>query len=135
MKTAKLFSDGGSRGNPGPAAIGAVLIEDNKVIGQVSKCIGNTTNNQAEYQALLVGLKLALEQGINHLSCYLDSELVVKQMRQEYKVKDKDLQKVFVKVWNESLKFQKITYQHIPREQNKEADKLVNLALDSKINS
>ena len=132
MKTAKLFSDGGARGNPGPAAIGAVLMADAKILGEVSKYIGETTNNQAEYQALLAGLSLALEQGIDHLSCYLDSELVVKQMRQEYKVKDKELQKIFVKVWNESLKFKKITYQHIPREQNKEADRLVNLALDNR---
>lgn len=134
MKTAKLFTDGGSRGNPGPAAIGAVLIEDDKVIGQVSKQIGKATNNQAEYQALLAGLKLALENNIENIVCYLDSELVVKQMQQEYRVKDKDLQKVFVKVWNESLKFKKIIYQHIPREKNKEADKLVNLALDAPTN-
>lgn len=133
MKTAKLFSDGGARGNPGPAAIGAVLMSDNKILGEVSKYIGETTNNQAEYQALLAGLSLALEHGIDHLNCYLDSELVVKQMRQEYKVKDKELQKIFVKVWNESLKFKQITYQHIPREQNKEADRLVNLALDKKL--
>lgn len=132
MKTAKLFSDGGARGNPGPAAIGAVLMSDNKILGEVSKYIGETTNNQAEYQALLAGLSLALEHGINHLNCYLDSELVVKQMRKEYKVKDKELQKIFVKVWNESLKFKQITYQHIPREQNKEADRLVNLALDNR---
>ena len=132
MKTAKLFSDGGARGNPGPAAIGAVLMSDNKILGEVSKYIGETTNNQAEYQALLAGLSLALEHGIDHLNCYLDSELVVKQMRQEYKVKDKELQKIFVKVWNESLKFKQITYQHIPREQNKEADRLVNLALDNR---
>lgn len=133
MKTAKLFSDGGARGNPGPAAIGAVLMSDNKILGEVSKYISETTNNQAEYQALLAGLSLALEHGIDHLNCYLDSELVVKQMRQEYKVKDKELQKIFVKVWNESLKFKQITYQHIPREQNKEADRLVNLALDKKL--
>jgi ribonuclease HI len=132
MKTAKLFSDGGARGNPGPAAIGAVLMSEAKILGEISKYIGETTNNQAEYQALLAGLSLALEHGIDHLNCYLDSELVVKQMRQEYKVKDKELQKIFVKVWNESLKFKQITYQHIPREQNKEADRLVNLALDKK---
>lgn len=132
MKTAKLFTDGGARGNPGPAAIGAVLLLDGQIVGEVSKYIGETTNNQAEYQALLAGLQLALEHSVDMIDCYLDSELVVKQMRQEYKVKDKDLQKVFVKVWNESVKFKKITFSHVRREQNKEADKLVNLALDSR---
>lgn len=131
MKTAKLFTDGGARGNPGPAAIGAVLLDENQIIGEVSKYIGETTNNQAEYQALLAGLSLALANKIEQLICFLDSELVVKQMRQEYKVKDKELQKIFVKVWNESLKFKKISYQHVPREQNKLADALVNKALDS----
>lgn len=128
----RLFTDGGARGNPGPAAIGAVLYKNDKVVGKVSQYIGETTNNQAEYQAIMEGLNLALSKNIDELECFLDSELVVKQLNQEYKVKDKELAKIFVKVWNLSLKFKKISFSHIRREFNKEADKLVNEALDSR---
>lgn len=126
-----LFSDGGSRGNPGPAGIGAVLKDGRgQVIGTVSETIGITTNNQAEYQALLAGLRLALERGITHLQCSLDSELVVKQLNGEYRVKDLGIQKQFVKVWNLRSSFRLLTFSAIPRAQNKEADRLVNQALD-----
>lgn len=130
----KLFSDGGARGNPGPAAIGAVLYEDNKIIGEVSEYIGETTNNQAEYQAILAGLELALKNKIKKLDCFLDSELVVEQLNKNYKVKNKELAKLFVQVWNLTLQFEKISFSHVRREHNKEADKLVNQALDKKIN-
>jgi len=126
----KLFTDGGARGNPGPAAIGGVLYEGKNKLAEFSEYIGETTNNQAEYQALAQGLKLALENNIKELDCYLDSELVVRQLNKEYKVKDKDLAKVFVRVWNLSLKFDRINFKHVRRELNKEADKLVNIALD-----
>lgn len=128
----KLFTDGGARGNPGPAAIGAVLYQDNKIIGTVSKSIGKTTNNQAEYRAIIAGLELAGAHKIKELHCYLDSELVVEQLNRNYKVKDKELAKLFVKVWNLSQSFKKITFSHVRREQNKVADKLVNQALDRK---
>ncbi len=130
----KLFTDGGARGNPGPAAIGVVLYKDGRILDKASHFIGEATNNQAEYEAIIAGLKLAHKHKISILECYLDSELVVKQMRQEYKVKDKGLQKLFVKAWNQTLNFKKITWHHIPRDKNKEADKLVNLALDKEIN-
>lgn len=127
---ARLFTDGGARGNPGPAAIGGVIYDGKNKIADFSSCIGQTTNNQAEYQALLKGLDLALANNIKDLECFLDSELVVKQMNKEYKVKDKELAKIFVKVYNLSLKFKQISFSHVRREYNKEADALVNKALD-----
>jgi len=130
----KLFTDGGARGNPGPAAIGGVLYDDKNKIAYFSEYIGETTNNQAEYKALIKGLEVALKQNIVELECFLDSELVVKQINKEYKVKDKELAKVFVQAWNLSLKFKKITFSHVRREYNKEADALVNQALDERIN-
>ncbi len=131
MKVAKLFTDGGARGNPGPAAIGGVLILDAKS-HTFSEYIGETTNNQAEYKALLFGLQLAQQHKVDELHCFLDSELVVKQINKEYKVKDQDLAKLFVKVWNLAQSFKKITFSHVRREMNKEADRLVNVALDKR---
>jgi len=128
----RLFTDGGARGNPGPAAIGGVLYQGSKKINTFSEYIGETTNNQAEYQALIKGLKLALASDIQELTCYLDSELVVKQLNKEYKVKDVGLSKLFVKAWNLVIKFKKISFHHVRRELNKEADALVNQALDSR---
>lgn len=129
MKT-KLFTDGGARGNPGPAAIGGVLYQGEKEIAHFSQYIGETTNNQAEYKALLAGLELARKHQVTDLECFLDSELVVKQLKKEYKVKDAELAKLFVKVWNLSQEFSGISFTHVRRELNKEADRLVNLALD-----
>ncbi len=128
--TSKLFSDGGARGNPGPAAIGAVIYKDDKLIASISEYIGETTNNIAEYKALISGLEFASKNNIEELDCFLDSELVVKQLKKEYKVKNENLAKLFVKAWNLSLKFKKISFNHIRREFNKEADALVNKALD-----
>lgn len=132
MKKYIIYSDGGARGNPGPAAIGAVIKDEkNKIVEEISKIIGETTNNQAEYQAILAGLEAAKKLGAEVVECFLDSELVVKQLRHEYKVKNKELAPLFVKVHNLSLQFKKISFIHIRREQNKEADKLVNEALDN----
>lgn len=128
----KLFTDGGARGNPGPAGIGGVLYEDEKIIDSLSEYIGETTNNVAEYKALIVGLELAIKNKIDTLECFLDSELVVKQLNREYKVKNKDLAKLFLLAWNLSLKFKKINFSHVRREMNKEADALVNKALDER---
>lgn len=125
------FSDGGARGNPGPAGIGAVLYDENKkIIAEVSEYLGETTNNQAEYRALLAALKKAASLKATELICYLDSELVVKQLNREYKVKNKDLAPLFLEVYNLSLSFQKIIFKHIPREQNSVADRLANEAMD-----
>ncbi|MBT4349804.1 ribonuclease HI family protein [bacterium] len=131
---AKLFTDGGSRGNPGPSAIGGVLYaDDDKIIDTFSEYTGEGTNNQAEYNALLTGLELAQEHEIDEIDCFLDSELVVKQLNKEYKVKDTELAKIFVKIWNLSQTFKKITYSHVRREFNKEADAQVNKALDKEL--
>lgn len=131
IEAAILHSDGGSRGNPGPAAIGAVLkTPEGHVLGCVSRTLGVTTNNQAEYQALYAGLLLAQEKGVRRLACFLDSELVVKQLKREYRLKEKTLQPWFVRIWNLLPVFEQVSFTAIPRSQNKEADRLVNQALD-----
>ena len=131
----KLFTDGGARGNPGPAGIGAVIKDGEKTILEANEYIGETTNNQAEYKALILGLEKAKELKAEEVECFLDSELVTKQMNREYKVKNKELAPLFVKAWNLSLGFKKIIFNHIYREKNKEADKLVNEAIDKYIQS
>lgn len=130
MSKAIIHTDGGARGNPGPAGIGAVIKIGEKVI-ELKRYIGEATNNQAEYRALILALEHALEAKVTEAECLLDSELVVKQLNREYRVKDKDLAALFVKVYNLSTKFKKITFKHIYREQNKHADKLVNEAIDN----
>jgi ribonuclease HI len=131
MSQYSIYSDGGARGNPGPAAIGVVISQDNKIVATISRCIGETTNNQAEYQAIIAGLEKAIELKAETVECFLDSELVVKQLRHEYKVKNKELATLFVKAYNLSLQIKKVRFNHVPREENKAADKLVNEALDS----
>ncbi len=131
MEKLIIFSDGGARGNPGPAGAGAIIYNENKdVVAEVSNFLGVTTNNQAEYQALILALRKAVSLGASEIACYLDSELVVCQLNREYKVKNKDLAPLFLQVYNLSLSFKKITFHHIPREQNKEADRLANEAMD-----
>jgi ribonuclease HI len=131
MKKYIIYSDGGARGNPGPAGIGAVIYDEEKnKIAEISEYIGNTTNNQAEYKALIAALKKAKELKAEELDCYLDSELVVKQLKREYKVKNPDLSPLFLEIYNLSLSFKKINYTHVKRELNKEADKLANQAMD-----
>jgi len=131
VKTLILRTDGGARGNPGSAAIG-VVIEDKtgQEIKTISHYIGEATNNQAEYKAIYAGLKAAKEIGAQEIICYLDSELVVKQLKLEYKVKDKELASLFIKAWNLAQEFKEIKFIHVPRERNKRADWLVNQALD-----
>lgn len=127
-----LFTDGGSRGNPGHAAI-ACIIED-PVSGTVLKehfeRIGQETNNVAEYRALIKGMELAREYQPNRLICHLDSELVVKQVRGEYRVKMPTLQPLVDEVQELERQLADVEYVHIPREDNHRADALVNRALD-----
>jgi ribonuclease HI len=126
-----IHSDGGARGNPGPAGIGATIYSaGNKKMADISEYLGITTNNQAEYRALIAALEKARELKATEVKCFLDSELVVKQLNHEYKVKNADLAPLFLKVYNLSLKFSKISFTHIRRELNKEADRLANEAMD-----
>lgn len=134
MKVEKIqtYSDGGARGNPGPAGIGVVIKDINgAIIEEHGEYIGETTNNQAEYKALIKALELGLELGASEAQCFLDSELVVRQLKQEYKVKEPGLQKLFIVAWNLSQKYKKISFTHVRREFNTEADRLVNNALDT----
>ncbi|KKP79514.1 MAG: hypothetical protein A2271_01615 [Candidatus Moranbacteria bacterium RIFOXYA12_FULL_35_19] len=131
----KIFTDGGSRGNPGPAGIGVYVETLEKKYGEY---IGEATNNVAEYSALIYGLK-KLKQLLGkdktkqyEIECNLDSELIVKQMNHEYKIKDENVQKNFIEIWNLMLDFKNVIFKHIPREENKVADALVNEALDAK---
>jgi ribonuclease HI len=134
MKKLIIYTDGGSRGNPGPAAIGAVLNnEKGERVAEVSEYIGETTNNQAEYKAVVAAITKAKELGAEELEFFLDSELVVKQLNREYKVRDKDLAPLFMKIYNAMMGFKKVTFKHVRREFNVEADKLVNMALDRKL--
>ncbi len=126
-----IYTDGGARGNPGPAGIGAVLYDENQsIVAEVSEYIGVATNNQAEYKAIIAGIKKAIELKAEELDLYLDSELAVKQLNREYKVKNKDLAPLFLQIHNLSLGFRKITYTHVNRERNKVADRLANEAMD-----
>src|SRR3989344_2530241 len=128
----KTYSDGGARGNPGPAAIGVVVYsETGSVLFQVGEYIGETTNNQAEYKALIVAMEKALGFGGTHVTCYLDSELVVKQMQGKYKVREEGLQALATQALKMIKNFSSVEFVHVRREKNKLADKLVNEALDN----
>jgi len=131
MKKIIIHSDGGARGNPGPAGIGAVLQDEaGQVVLEISRYLGETTNNQAEYKALISALEKAKELGAEEIECYLDSELVVKQLNREYKVKSPELAPLFLDVHNLTLSFKKIKFIHVRREYNKAADRLANEAMD-----
>lgn len=131
-----IHTDGGARGNPGPAAIGVVIEGDDVGHKEYGEYIGETTNNVAEYKAVifalkklksLVGSEKARE---SQVILHADSELLVKQVNGEYKVKEAGIQKLFLEVWNLKLDFKDLKLMHIPREENKGADKMVNQALD-----
>jgi len=128
----KIYTDGGARGNPGPAGIGVVFCDQkNQIIKKYSQAIGERTNNQAEYEAIIFALKKAKKMKFKKVECFSDSELIINQLSHKYKIKDKDLQPLFINVWNLMIDFEKITFHHIPRQQNKEADRLVNQVLNS----
>ncbi|MFW0862417.1 MAG: ribonuclease HI family protein [Candidatus Komeilibacteria bacterium] len=130
-KHLNLYTDGGARGNPGPAAGGYVIkTDDGEIIARDGKYLGETTNNQAEYQGLILGLKKVVELKAEEVSVYMDSELIINQLKGNYKVKNKELASLFVKAWNITLGFKKINFEHIVRSLNKEADAEVNKALD-----
>ena len=129
---ARLWTDGGSRGNPGPAAFAYVLeADDGTVLDARGEAIGVATNNVAEYSALVAGLRRAVDAGVAELEVRSDSELMVKQMRGEYRVKNRELQTLFVEASRAAREVGRVTYVHVRREHNELADRLVNEALDA----
>lgn len=127
------YSDGGARGNPGPAAIGVLICDEKGTsLFEQGETIGETTNNVAEYQAVIKALELAQEFGAEEIVHHMDSELVTKQLRGEYRLKAEHLKPLFLKVKELEKKFKKITFIHVPREhpQMRRADRQVNRALD-----
>jgi len=129
----KVFSDGASRGNPGLAGAGVVLYDDQgKELCAKTDFLGQCTNNVAEYRALILGLQTAQERGCQSLELFLDSELVVRQMRGQYKVKNKTLKPLFSEAQKLLEEFGQYTISHIPRALNKRADELANQAIDTR---
>lgn len=138
MRKIIIYTDGGARGNPGPAGVGIVFCnEKGQKIREYSQYLGeNITNNEAEYRAVIIALKkfkaifgkkLAKKSDIEIRS---DSEFLIKQLKGEYKILDKKIQPLFLEVWNLRLDFERVKFKKIPREKNKEADSLVNKVLD-----
>lgn len=133
----QLYADGGSRGNPGPSASGFVLLDmSGKILHEEGVYLGITTNNQAEYQALKLGLEMALRDfGVRYVHVYMDSLLVVNQMKKIFKVRNRDLWPVHDAITQLLLKFEKVSFDHVPRELNKRADAEVNKCLDEQLRS
>lgn len=133
--TISIYTDGAARGNPGAGGIG-VLVTYLSARHQFKQYLGEVTNNQAEYQALLFALEkvreliLADQLDVEKIICYSDSELLVRQMQRKYKVKNAELGRLFIKVWNVMQQLPRIEFKEIPREENKEADKLASEAID-----
>ena len=126
-----LYADGGARGNPGPAGAGAYLEDEaGKPLARVYKYLGETTNNVAEYSALYFGLKEAIRHKAKHLLIRMDSQLVVRQIQGSYRVREPHLLKLYEKVMERLAQVPKYEIEHIPREENEEADRLSNLAID-----
>ncbi len=140
MEKIILYTDGGSRGNPGPSAIGVVITNKrNQVIKKYSHYLGDDfTNNQAEYEAVIFSLKkIKALYGKKKAKGYeielrTDSEFLVSQLNGKYKILDSKIQPLFIKIWNLKLDFKKVKFTYIPREENKEADCLVNESLGEK---
>jgi ribonuclease HI len=134
--TIKIHTDGASRGNPGPASIGVVIELPDGTVKTYHQTLGITTNNYAEYQAIIVALEKtkSLVGKTNSkkytIELYLDSELAQKQLTGIYELKDEAIQKAFIKIWNLRIKFSSVEFIHIRRELNKQADALANKALD-----
>ncbi len=136
IKRVRMYADGGSRGNPGLSAGAAVLFaiqangDTGERVGQAAKFLGVATNNQAEYSGIIVGLKKAHELGYNEVEARLDSELAVRQLNGEYKIKNPTLAMLYLEIHNLKQHFRKVTFTHVRREYNTQADALVNQTLD-----
>ncbi len=127
-----VFTDGASRGNPGPSSIGAVVYDSaGKEVHTVSRRLGRATNNEAEYQAVIAGLEAALGLGGGSVDLRMDSQLIVRQLEFRYRVRNARLRPFFERVVELRRQFESFQVTHVPREQNKRADELANLALDS----
>jgi ribonuclease HI len=132
MQKLIINTDGGSRGNPGPAAVGVVFYDEGgQILARYKEYIGEATNNIAEYKALILALKKAKDFECEEIECRLDSELVVRQLHGVYKVKDEKMRVLYAQV-QELIFFKPIKFVHVRRELNKEADALVNAALDER---
>ena len=130
----RLYTDGGARGNPGPAAYGYVLeAEDGTVLAAEGEAIGEATNNVAEYSGLIAGLAKAIELHVPDLEVVSDSELMVKQMRGEYRVKNEALRELSLEAARLARRLKNVEYRHVKRAHNELADKLVNEALDAAV--
>lgn len=126
-----VYTDGGSRGNPGPSGIGVIILDSRrKKVKETSKYIGETTNNVAEYSALICGLEDALALGADEVAVYMDSELLAKQLSGEYRVRDGNMKGLFEQALAILKKFSSFEIKHIAREKNKEADRLANKAIN-----
>jgi ribonuclease HI len=131
VKKVVINVDGAARGNPGPAAIGAVLKDESgNTVGRISRAIGNTTNNQAEYRAIIAALERAVGSGARQVIVKSDSELVVRQINGQYKIKNTALRPLYRQVVRLTGSLESFSITCIPREQNTEADALANKALD-----
>jgi ribonuclease HI len=131
--TAILWSDGAARGNPGPAGCGAILkTPEGTVLSAESRYLGHTTNNVAEYRALLMGLERALSLGIRRIEVRADSELLIKQLLGDYRVKNQGLQPLFAEAKALLARFDSFVLTHVRRELNTEADELANAGIDSR---
>ena len=137
MEKIIIYTDGGSRGNPGPSGMGVVVAnEKGKMVKEYSGFLGVKTNNEAEYEAVIFGLKkikalLGKEKIKNtEIEFRLDSQLIARQLNGEYKIEEEKLFPLFIKIWNLKMDFGPIKFSEIPREQNKEADRLANEAMD-----
>ncbi len=130
----KLYADGGSRGNPGPSSSGFVVLDLNdKILYDEGIYLGITTNNQAEYTALKLGLEKCLEMGSREVKVFMDSLLVINQMKGIFKVRNREIWPIHDAIMNLVKKFKKVEFQHVPREYNKLADAAVNRALDQEL--
>lgn len=134
MKKLVIYTDGGARGNPGPAAAGVVFYNDEQEkVAEFSEFLGHATNNQAEYKSLILALEKTKAYKLKEIEVFLDSELVVNQLNGNYRVKNEGLKPLYQQVLALISKFDKISFSHTLREGNKLADKLVNKVLDSKL--
>ena len=134
-----IYTDGGARGNPGPAGAGAIIFnESGEVVKETSKYLGEKTNNWAEYEAVFLGLEALLKKvgagkvKQSEVEVRVDSQLIAKQLSGEYQIKEETLFPQFIKIWNMRVKyFPSVSFVHVPREENKKADKLANEAMDN----